>query len=178
MTDLRIRPALRHEISEIEEIGVAAYAVYRSETPAAIFDAYMADLRNLAAYWGEAEVLVAELGGRVGGSVMFYPDASTEGLGLPKEWAGFRKLAVKPQLQGEGLGRRLIDHCIRLAQARGAAAIGIHTGYFMTAARHIYEQLGFKRCPEFDLRAADIFGNDEIGQLDVIAYRFDLKGNG
>src|SRR5688572_22926109 len=117
-TDVQIRRARKGEIPEIEDVCVAAYAAYRSIVPAPIFDTYLADLRNLAAHWDEAEVFVAELGGRVAGSVLFYPDASTEGLGLPKEWAGFRKLAVRPELSGKSLGRALTEHCIRMARER------------------------------------------------------------
>ena len=49
-------------------------------------------------------MLVAEVAGRLAGSVLFYADASTEGLGLPPGWVGFRKLAVDPRMRGHGLG--------------------------------------------------------------------------
>jgi predicted N-acetyltransferase YhbS len=170
-----IRPAARHEIPEIESVGVAAYAQYRGTLPAAIFEAYLADLRCLAAYWEEAEVLVAELEGRIVGSVLFYPDASSEGLGLPNGWAGFRKLAVRPETRGLGLGRRLVLSCVDLARRLGAPTVGIHTASFMQAACGIYEQMGFRRCPHYDLRAADIMGLDAgVGEVQVIAYRLDL----
>jgi predicted N-acetyltransferase YhbS len=170
-----IRPAARHEIPEIESVSVAAYAHYRGAVPAAIFKAYLADLGRLAEYWEEAEVLVAELDGRIAGSVLFYADASSEGLGLPNGWAGFRKLAVHPEMRGLGLGRRLVGSCIDAARRLGAPTIGIHTASFMKAACRIYEQIGFRRCPQYDLRAADILGLDAgVGEVKVIAYRLDL----
>jgi predicted N-acetyltransferase YhbS len=100
-----IRPATKHEIPEIESEGVAAYTQYRDEVPAAIFDAYVEDLRHLAEHWDEAAVLVAEVDGRIAGNVLFYANASTEGLGLPEGWAKFRKLAVRPEMRGRLLGR-------------------------------------------------------------------------
>lgn len=169
-----IRRALRHEISEIEEVSVAAYAEYRSEVPAPVFEGYVADLRRLSEHWQEAEVLVAEVDGRIGGSVLFFPDASTEGLGLPQGWSGFRKLAVDPRMRGRGLGRDLTRACIDSAHRRRAPTVGIHTASFMRAARHIYEQMGFRRCAEFDLTASDLGLGDDGGDVSVIAYRLDL----
>jgi GNAT superfamily N-acetyltransferase len=170
-----IRSASRHEIPEIEAVSVAAYAHYRGDMPAAIFDSYLADLRRLAQYWEETEVLVADLDGRIAGSVLFYADASSEGLGLPQGWAGFRKLAVHPEARGLGLGRELVGSCVDLARRLGAPTVGIHTTFFMKAACGIYEQMGFRRCPQYDVRAADILGLDAgVGEVKVIAYRLDL----
>src|SRR3712207_3815033 len=104
LNEISIRPAHGHEVRDIEELNVAAYAQYRDVVPAAIFAAYVADLRNLADQADDAELLVCEIGGRIAGSVMFYADASLEGLGLPREWAGFRKLAVHPECRGHGVG--------------------------------------------------------------------------
>ena len=39
--ELLIRRAARHEIPDIETVSVAAYAEYRSEVPASVFDAYI-----------------------------------------------------------------------------------------------------------------------------------------
>ena len=169
-----VRRAVRHEIPEIEELCVAAYAQYRSEVPASVFEGYVADLRRLADHWQEAEVLVAEVDGRIGGSVLFFADASTEGLGLPQGWSGFRKLAVHPQMRGRGLGRRLTGACIDVARRRRAPTVGIHTASFMRAARSIYEQMAFRRCAEFDLSGSDMGLGEAGGDVSVIAYRLDL----
>ena len=173
--DSLVRPAAKREIPEIQAVTVAAYAEFRPHVPAAIFDAYMENLCRLADCWEEAEVLVAELNGRIAGTITFYADASSEGLGLPKGWAGFRRLAVHPQLRGHGAGRALTQRCIDAAHALAAPTVGVHTAAFMTAARGIYERLGFRRCPEYDLGAAAILGLEASGgDVSVIAYRLDL----
>lgn len=176
MINIEIRSALKREIQEIEAITMAAYMGYRANLPPIVVDAYFADLRKLANYWDEAEVLVADIGGRIGGSVLFYADASTEGLGLPNDWAGFRKLAVAPKLHGQGIGSKLVTHCLNMGRHVGANAVGIHTTNFMTAARRVYSDLDFRRCPEFDVKAADVLpvSYDE-GDLDVIAYKHELS---
>ena len=169
-----IRPAAEHEIREIEAVSVAAYGEHRANVPHSVFNAYISDMRRLADYLHEAEVLVAEIGGRIAGSVLFYADASAEGLGLPQGWSGFRKLAVHPDMRGHGLGRRLTQACIAAARGRGAPTIGIHTASFMHPALRVYEQMGFRRCPEFDISAADVGLGSDGGEVKVIAYRLDL----
>jgi GNAT superfamily N-acetyltransferase len=169
----RIRPAAKHEIAEIVALSVAAYGEYRSEMPAAVLEAYLADLSSLADHWHEAEVWVAQANGRIAGSVHFYADASAQGLGLPQGWSGFRKLVVHPDMRGRGLGRALTQACLGAARRAGARTIGIHTVSFMRAACHIYQQFGFYRCPEFDITTSDL-GLGGAGALRVIAYRLDL----
>jgi predicted N-acetyltransferase YhbS len=169
-----IRRAAPDDIPEIEALCVAAYAEYRSEVPPSISEGYIDDLHHLSDHWHEAEVLVAEIGGRIAGSVLFYADANTEGLGLPQGWCGFRKLAVDPRNRGRGIGRSLTQACIASARRQRAATIGIHTAPFMRAARRIYEQMGFRRCAEFDLRASDIGLGDAGSDVNIIAYRLDL----
>jgi GNAT superfamily N-acetyltransferase len=170
-----IRPGAKHEIPEIERVLMAAFAQYRDEIPAAIFDAYMGNLCQLADRWDEADVLVADLDGRVAGTASFYADASSEGLGLPESWAGFRRLAVHPAMRGQGIGRMLTKKCVDTAKMFDAPTIGIHTASFLEAACRIYEQIGFRRCPEYDLRASEMLSLDEgVGDVAVIAYQLDL----
>jgi len=172
--DLTIRRAARHEISAIEAVGVAAYTEFSRQVPPPIFSAYIDDLRQLQSHWDEAEVMVAEVGGIIAGSVLFYADASTEGLGLPKGWTGFRKLAVRPDMRGRSLGRSLVNSCVERSRQLEAPAVGIHTVSFMTAACTIYEQIGFHRCPEYDLTAADMLAVDTMDEIKVLTYRLDL----
>jgi GNAT superfamily N-acetyltransferase len=171
-----IRRALPADLPQIVRVIEAAFAQYRAIIPPAIFGGYLNDMRAIGERWDEAEVIVAERDGRVAGCATFYADASLEGLGLPKEWAGLRTLAVHPDARGQGLGRRLSERCVENARALGAPAFGIHTAAFMTAACRIYEGLGFRRAPEFDLRASSILGTEPAdGDIEVIAYVRNLS---
>jgi hypothetical protein len=49
-------------------------------------------------------------------------------------------------------------------------------GFRTMSPLHVNEQIGFDRCPEFDLQAADMLGVDEDGgTIDILAYRLDLR---
>ncbi len=173
----KIRRAQKSEISQIEDLSIEAFSEYREYVPALIYEAYYQDLRNLGKYWDEADVLVAEESGEIAGSVQFYSDASTEGLGLPSQWAGFRKLVVPPSKRGRGIGKMLIEACIATASNNRVSTVGIHTAPFMTAARHLYEAMAFKRAPEYDLLASAVFGTaSSAGDVSAIAYQLDISG--
>jgi ribosomal protein S18 acetylase RimI-like enzyme len=53
------------------------------------------------------------------------------------------ELYVVPQHRGQGLGRALMEAAIALARRRGAAHMDLGTGEDDTAARALYESLGF-----------------------------------
>ena len=53
------------------------------------------------------------------------------------------ELYVAPERRGEGLGRALMEAAIELARAEGADYMDLGTGEDDTAARALYESLGF-----------------------------------
>ncbi|HKM87140.1 MAG TPA: helix-turn-helix domain-containing GNAT family N-acetyltransferase, partial [Xanthobacteraceae bacterium] len=79
---------------------------------------------------------IAEIDGERVGSVMLAKDSA--------KIARIRLLYVEPKARGLGLGARLVDECIRFARRAGYKKITLWTHSVLTAARHIYEQAGFK----------------------------------
>ena len=79
---------------------------------------------------------IAEMDGENVGSIILAKESETV--------ARIRLLLVDPKARGLGLGRHLTDESIRFARDAGYRKMTLWTHSVLTAARHIYQQAGFK----------------------------------
>ncbi len=165
-----VRDAVPADHAAIREVVVAAYGQYAAVLAPEVFLRYLADLLDLDRHARYGRLLVAEVAGRVRGSAAFYPDSSVQGFGWPAGWAGGRGLAVHPAARGQGVAGALLAACERLARSLGAPVFAFHTGSFMTSAIGLYERLGYRKAPEFDVDMNAHYGMADGPPTMAIAY--------
>jgi DNA-binding MarR family transcriptional regulator/GNAT superfamily N-acetyltransferase len=108
---------------------------------------------------------IAERSGENVGSVLLVKDSARV--------ARLRLLLVEPQARGLGIGARLVDECVRFAGAAHYHKITLWTHSVLTAARHIYQNAGFKLVSR---QSHDDFGKKLMGETwDLDLRRHALK---
>jgi GNAT superfamily N-acetyltransferase len=59
--------------------------------------------------------------------------------------AEFKRLYVRPEYRGEGVGRALTEHVVRTAREHGHERVGLTTPPWSETAHDLYDSLGFER---------------------------------
>lgn len=104
---------------------------------------------------------IAERNGENVGSIMLAK--------VSDELGKLRILLVEPKARGMGLGRALVEKCIRFARRAGYRKLTLWTHSNLAAARRIYEATGFRLV--HSERATEGFGRelvDETWELELI----------
>ena len=57
------------------------------------------------------------------------------------------KMAVAPNLRGQGIGRKLLEYAIEQAKACGAKSLFLGSNSILKNAIHLYESVGFRHVP-------------------------------
>ncbi len=109
---------------------------------------------------GRDEAWIAELEGEPVGCVFCVEK--------DRDTAQLRLLLVEPRARGLGIGRRLVDECVRFARTAGYRRIVLWTNDVLVSARRIYQAAGFRLLEE---ERHHSFGHDLVGQTWALELR-------
>jgi GNAT superfamily N-acetyltransferase len=124
--------------AELNYQWIEQYFVIEPEDRLALDDPY-----NYAIKPG-GEVFFALLNDQVVGCVAMVPKQRVKNQVVEFELA---KMAVQPNLQGQGLGKRLLEHCVHYAKEQGAVRIVLTTNDILKPALKVYHNAGFVDLP-------------------------------
>ncbi|HWN15111.1 MAG TPA: GNAT family N-acetyltransferase, partial [Candidatus Dormibacteraeota bacterium] len=123
--DVTIRSGRAEDRAAIEAVTLAAYEQYAAVLPAPLWAGYRQNIVATLTAAEPANLIVAEAAGALVGSVLLIPAGgamAAPGLAAsaPLAEPELRLLAVAPAGRGRGVGRRLVEECMRRSRAAGA----------------------------------------------------------
>ena len=65
------------------------------------------------------------------------------------EYAEVKRMYVRPQFRGSGLGKLMLDHLAEYARSQGVRLLRLETGIHQREAIGLYDRMGFERIPPF-----------------------------
>ena len=153
-TAVEIRDARQEEREAVRALTLRAYAELAEVMAPTAWAGLDAAVRSGLETREAVERIVAVEAAAIVGSVQLYPPASDAYGGAVERpgWPELRLLAVAPEARGRGVGRLLVEACVRRSRAMGAGELGLHTSKSLAAAIRLYERMGFVRAPERDFR--------------------------
>jgi ribosomal protein S18 acetylase RimI-like enzyme len=149
-TPIEIREARPEEYEEAGRVTELAYLEFARPGDES-WEGYLRRLRDVRTRAERTMVLVAVDGDRVVGTATLELDHRIEPEDDPPLRPGqaeIRMVGVLPEARGRGLGRMLMEACLREARKRGKAVATLHTTRRMKVAQRMYESMGFRRGPD------------------------------
>lgn len=112
---------------------------------------------------GDPQRSILDKGGQI-----FLADAGDEVVGcvalIPVQDGMYElsKMAVAPKMQGQGIGRRLLEYTVARARELGAKSLFLGSQTRLANAVHLYEAMGFRHVspdslPDMHYSRADVF---------------------
>ena len=144
-----LRRARRDERKVLGRLLVDAYEEFEPFLTPGNWAQMMTNLECVVMNAGDDNLLVAEVDGRLAGTVTYYPPGPKDYTRVPPEWAVIRALAVHPACRRWGVARVLTEECLRRAREDHACWVGLHTSELMVAARTMYEEMGVREQHSF-----------------------------
>jgi ribosomal protein S18 acetylase RimI-like enzyme len=140
------------DIEQIKNLTWLAYSQFKNMLSEENILAWKNSMTNAKTYeklFETATCFVSEKESKIVGSAFLIPK------GNPFKWFDadccyIGLVAVHPDFEGNGIGKKLTEMCLHHAQETGEKIIALHTSEFQNAARHIYEKMGFQKQNKFD----------------------------
>lgn len=163
-----IRKARPEEEKQIGELLVEAFVVkYAQKMPEVVVsEERKRDLRDVLPKCQTACVLVAELEGKIIGTVTLFPPGHSGSESWTSNAACLRYLAVDLKFHRMGVSDLLLNECVHIAKSWHCDAIELHIRRGATGIGKFYERLGYARESKGDL--------DLLPEIFLEGYRLKL----
>jgi ribosomal protein S18 acetylase RimI-like enzyme len=150
--NLQFREGNTDDLKQLKELAILSYSQFEKALTQENWDILSEKLESDSSYSGilkTAKCFICEIENEIIGVAYIVPSGNPTDI-FEANWSYIRMVGVNPKYRGAGISKKLTQDCIEFATRNGEEVIALHTSEFMDAARHIYENLGFKRVKELD----------------------------
>lgn len=145
MNPSSIRPATNEDRVAIEHLVFGVLAEYGLQPDPAGTDSDLADIEAIYQHAGGCFDVLLDAAGQIIGTVGLFP--------VSPGVCELRKMYLASAARGQGQGRRLLEHALAEAAARGFFRVTLETASVLKEAIALYERYGFHRCAPGHLAA-------------------------
>ncbi len=142
------------DVKQLKELSNASYGQYADVLTPENWHQLNSNLNNeqlLSDLLSKSYSFVCIYGDRIIGMAFLLPSGNPTDI-FEKDWSYIRMVGVHPNYTGKGIARRLTEKCIEMAKELNEKTIALHTSEFMDAARHLYDNIGFRLLKEIPNR--------------------------
>ena len=150
INDLVYRNGLANDVQQLVRLSVTAYEQYAGIlTPEnwLKLKTNLNDENQMSKLIESSHSFVCLDGSDIIGMAFLFASGNPTDI-FQEDWSYIRLVGVHPNYTGLGIARKLTLKCIEKARALNENVIALHTSEFMTAARHLYESMGFRMLKE------------------------------
>ena len=131
-----VRPYIRTDAEAFRDLNLAWVTAFFRVEPKD--EATLSDPEGIILRPG-GQIFMADFAGKTVGCIALLP--------MPDLSYEVAKMAVAPDAQGQGIGRRLMAAAIGWARERGAKRLYLESNARLTPALKLYESVGFRHLP-------------------------------
>ena len=143
---LTIRHARDGELDIVASLIVDAYAEFAASMAPDAWSMFAQDIANVYGRLSDGEIIVAERGEAIVGTVTVYRDWR----GAQPDTLALRLLAVPPSERNTGVGSALREWAVSEARDAGKGRVVMTAMQVMDTIRDMAERMGFVRAHELD----------------------------
>ena len=152
--DLIYRSGTANDIKQLQKLSLASYGQYADVLTPENWHKLNTNLNKEETFIelvNKSHCFVCVDVDKIVGMAFLLPGGNPTDI-FEKEWSYIRMVGVHPGYAGKGIARRLTEKCIEKAKELNERTIALHTSEFMNAARHLYQNMGFKILKEIPNR--------------------------
>jgi ribosomal protein S18 acetylase RimI-like enzyme len=150
--ELKYREGHKEDREQLRALSIISYSPFQRVLTEDNWNTLSDKLHAESSYTSMLEMAqcyVCEVEDKIVGVAYLVPSGNPTEI-FDTKWSYIRMVGVDPEFRGQGIAKKLTEHCIAFARQTDEEIIALHTSEFMDAARALYEALGFKRIKEID----------------------------